>query len=296
MSRWSTPTLLGSIVILCIVGFIKLDAPFQAPTEAYVTGAFSKGFIEGYNTMDALAALAFGIVILTSIQKRGVSDRKQLTKYTIKAGMVTAIFLSLVYTSLGFMGARMAANGSYENGTDILTAASTLLLGTGGKTLLGIIFLLACIASVVGLTTACGHYFSNLIPKASYKTVVLLITLIGFTLSNLGLNQILKVSVPFLVMAYPLTIVLVALTFFCRHFKNPKKVYRTAMIFTGIFALIDGLSAFDVPLGLVETFTEALPFSEHGMEWVLPALVGTVIGIILSQAGKASPTEDMETK
>ncbi|MGE7602780.1 branched-chain amino acid transport system II carrier protein [Peribacillus sp. NPDC097675] len=296
MSRWSTPTLLLSIVILCIVGFVKLDAPFQAPTEAYATGAFSKGFIEGYNTMDALAALAFGIVILTSIQKRGISDRKQLTKYTIKAGMVTAVFLSIVYTSLGFMGARMAANGTFENGTDILTAASTLLLGPAGTTLLGIIFLLACIASVVGLTTACGHYFSNLIPKASYKTVVLIITLIGFTLSNLGLNQILKVSLPFLVMAYPLTIVLVALTFFSRHFKNPKKVYRSAMLFTGVFALIDGLSAFEVPLGIVQTFTDALPLSAHGMEWILPALVGTVIGIILSQTGKAAPAEDMDIK
>lgn len=292
MSRWSTPTLLVSIVVLCIVGFVKLDAPFQAPSEAYTTGAFLKGFIEGYNTMDALAALAFGIVILTSIQNRGISDRKQLTKYTVKAGLVAGLLLSLVYTSLGLMGARMAANGSFENGTDILTVASTLLLGTGGKTLLGIIFLLACIASVVGLTTACGHYFSNLIPKLSYKTVVLIIIFIGFTLSNLGLNQILKVSLPFLGMAYPLTIVLVALTFFSRLFKHPQKVYRSAMIFTGVFALIGGLDAFGVPLGPVQTFSDSLPLAAQGMEWIIPALVGTAIGIFLSQSGEAAPPED----
>ncbi|KON67478.1 branched-chain amino acid transporter [Peribacillus butanolivorans] len=295
MGRWITPTLLLAMVILCVVGFVKLDAPFQAPTDTYATGAFSKGFIEGYNTMDALAALAFGIVILTSIQQRGISDRKQLTRYTLKAGLIAGVLLSLVYISLGVMGARMAADGSFENGTEILTVASTLLLGTGGKILLGVIFTLACFTTVVGLTTACGQYFSNLIPKANYKTLILIVTLVGFILSNMGLNQILKVSVPFLVMAYPLTIVLIVLTFFSRHFKNPKKVYRSAMIFTGVFALIDGLNAFGLPLGPVQTFSDALPLSSYGMEWIIPALVGIASGLLLSQIGQAAQSEELES-
>jgi LIVCS family branched-chain amino acid:cation transporter len=295
MGRWITPTLLLAMVILCVVGFVKLDAPFQAPTDAYATGAFSKGFIEGYNTMDALAALAFGIVILTSIQQRGISDRKQLTRYTLKAGLIAGVLLSLVYISLGVMGARMAADGSFENGTAILTVAYTLLLGTGGKILLGVIFTLACFTTVVGLTTACGQYFSNLIPKANYKTLILIVTLVGFILSNMGLNQILKVSVPFLVMAYPLTIVLIVLKFFSRHFKNPKKVYRSAMIFTGVFALIDGLNAFGLPLGPVQTFSDALPLSSYGMEWIIPALVGIASGLLLSQIGQAAQSEELES-
>lgn len=295
MGRWITPTLLLAMVILCVVGFVKLDAPFQAPTDAYATGAFSKGFIEGYNTMDALAALAFGIVILTSIQQRGISDRKQLTRYTLKAGLIAGVLLSLVYISLGVMGARMAADGSFENGTEILTVASTLLLGTGGKILLGVIFTLACFTTVVGLTTACGQYFSNLIPKANYKTLILIVTLVGFILSNMGLNQILKVSVPFLVMAYPLTIVLIVLTFFSRHFKNPKKVYRSAMIFTGVFALIDGLNAFGLSLGPVQTFSDALPLSSYGMEWIIPALVGIASGLLFSQIGQAAQSEELES-
>ncbi|MBB3869758.1 branched-subunit amino acid permease [Parageobacillus toebii NBRC 107807] len=148
--------------------------------------------------MDALAALAFGIVILTSIQQRGVQDSKKLTEYTLKAGMIAGVLLALVYVSLGLIGGKMAANGSFENGADILSSASTLLLGQSGTALLGFIFTLACFITVVGLTAACGQYFPNLIPKASYKSVVFAVTLVGFTLSNLGLNQILKVSVPFL--------------------------------------------------------------------------------------------------
>jgi branched-chain amino acid:cation transporter, LIVCS family len=282
MGRWITPILLLAMVVLCAAGFIKLDAPLQPPSANYQSGAFSTGFIEGYNTMDALAALAFGIVILTAIQQRGVRDRKQLTTYTLKAGLVAGTLLALVYVSLGLIGRKMAALGSFENGTDILAAASALLLGKSGTALLGFIFTLACFTSVVGLTSACGQYFSKLFPAISYKTVVLLVTLVSFTLSNLGLNQILKVSVPFLVTAYPITIVLIALTFFSRFFKNTKKVYGSAVLFTGAFALMDGLLAFGIHLGPLQIMKDILPLSSMGLQWILPAIVGTVAGIILS--------------
>ena len=35
-----------------------------APEGAYAAGAFYQGFLEGYNTMDALAGLAFGIIVV----------------------------------------------------------------------------------------------------------------------------------------------------------------------------------------------------------------------------------------
>jgi branched-chain amino acid:cation transporter, LIVCS family len=297
MGRWITPTLLLAMVVLCAVGFVKLDAPLQSPSATYQSGAFSTGFIEGYNTMDALAALAFGIVILTAIQQRGVRDRKQLTNYTLKAGLIAGTLLALVYVSLGLIGGKMAAAGSFENGTDILSSASTLLLGESGTALLGFIFTLACFTTVVGLTSACGQYFSNLIPKVSYKTVVLLVTLVSFTLSNLGLNQILKVSVPFLVTAYPLTIVLIVLTFFNRFFKNPKKVYGSAVLFTGVFALMDGLLAFGIDLGPVQVIKDILPLSSMGLQWILPAIVGTGVGIVISSfSNKPSTLDEVEVK
>ncbi|MQR96007.1 branched-chain amino acid transport system II carrier protein [Fictibacillus phosphorivorans] len=297
MGRWITPILLLSMVVLCAVGFFKLDASLQSPSANYQSGAFSTGFIEGYNTMDALAALAFGIVILTAIQQRGVQDRKQLTNYTLKAGLIAGTLLTLVYVSLGLIGGKMAATGSFENGTDILAEASTLLLGKSGTALLGFIFTLACFTTVVGLTTACGQYFSKLMPSVSYKKVVLLVTLVSFTLSNLGLNQILKVSVPFLVTAYPLTIVLIVLTFFNRFFKNSKKVYGSAVLFTGVFALMDGLVAFGVDLGPVQVVKDFLPLSSMGLQWILPAIVGTAVGMVLSSfSHERSPVDELEVK
>lgn len=294
MGRWITPTLVFSIVVLCVIGFVKLDGSLQAPIGGYESGAFFKGFLEGYNTMDALASLAFGIVILTAIKQRGIKDEKLLTKYTIKAALVAGLLLTIIYVSIGWMGARMASTGTFENGTQILASASTLLLGKSGTALLGFIFTLACFNTVVGLTTACGQYFSNLIPRMSYKTVVIVVTLVGFTLANMGLNQILKVSVPFLVTAYPLTIVLIALTFFNRFFKNSRMVYGSAMLFTGVFAVLGGLAATGMNLGFLQTVRESLPLSTVGLEWIVPALVGTAIGMLLSNFTKTEPQPIIE--
>jgi branched-chain amino acid:cation transporter, LIVCS family len=283
MGRWITPILLLSMVVLCVAGFIQIETMPQPPSEGYSTGAFFKGFIEGYSTMDALAALAFGIVILNSIQQKGVQNDQQLSKYMIKASMIAGALLAIVYLSLGMIGGKMAANGSFENGADILSSASTFLFGSSGTVLLGLIFTLACFTTVVGLTAACGQYFSTLIPKASYQTVVLVVTLVGFMLSNLGLNQILKVSVPFLVTVYPLTIVLITLTFFNRFFKNSQKVYRSAIVFTGVFAVIGGLNAFGLDLGPIQSLRDFLPLSSVGLDWTVPAIVGTAIGMFLSK-------------
>ncbi|MEC1716074.1 branched-chain amino acid transport system II carrier protein [Schinkia azotoformans] len=297
MGRFITPTLLLAMVVLCVAGFVNLDSPFQQPTEQYKSDAFFTGFLEGYNTMDALAALAFGIVILSAIKKRGVKDSKQLRNYTLKASLIAGILLSIIYVSLGVIGARMAGTATFENGTEILSAAATLLLGQNGTMLLGLIFTLACFTTVVGLTTACGHYFSELIPKANYKTVVLVVTLVGFTLSNLGLNQILKVSVPFLVTAYPLTIVLITLTFFSRYYRSQRKVYGSAMLFTGVVAVMGGLHAFGLDLGPLQTIKEMLPLSSVELEWIVPALVGTGVGLVFDKVGaKPQVVENLEVK
>ncbi|MCM3569170.1 branched-chain amino acid transport system II carrier protein [Neobacillus mesonae] len=288
MGRIITPTLLLSIVVLCVTGFFKLDKPLQAPNETYQSASLFKGFIDGYQTMDALAALAFGIVILTTIRQKGVTDPKQLTSYTVKAALVAGTALALVYAGIGFVGARMAGYGTFDNGTAILSSAAVILLGTGGKILLGFIFTLACFTTCVGLTIACGQYFSKMFPKLGYRTVVTLVTLVSFSIANLGLNQIIAISVPFLVMAYPLTIVLVTLPFFHRFFGGAKMVYAGAMLLTGIFSIYDGLKMFGLKWNMFESFASHLPFASVGLGWIVPAVVGGVAGFVLEKLGRQS--------
>ena len=292
MGRFITPTLLLSIVVLCVTGFVKLNKPLQAPSENYQTASLFKGFIDGYSTMDALAALAFGIVILTTFKQKGVSDNKLVTSYTIKAGLVAGAALALVYVAIGFLGAKMAPYGTFDNGTSLLSTASTLMLGSAGKMLLGLIFTLACFTTCVGLTIACGEYFSKMAPKLSYRVVVTIVTVASFLIANLGLNQIIAISVPFLVMAYPLTIVLVSASFAHRYFGGSQKVYAGAMLLTGIVSLWDGLKMFGVKWSLVESFMGSLPFASVSLGWVVPAIAGGLIGFALEKlTGKSSSGE-----
>jgi len=297
MGRIITPVLLVSIVVLCVTGFIKLDQPLKAPIENYQSASLFKGFIDGYSTMDALAALAFGIVILTTLKQKGVQDKRKLTQYTIKAGFVAGAALALVYIAIGLLGAKMAGYGTFDNGTAILSKASTILLGNAGKVLLGGIFTLACFTTCVGLTIACGQYFSKIAPKVSYRVVVTLTTLVSFLIANLGLNEIISVSVPFLVMAYPLTIVLVALAFFHRFFGGSHKVYAGSMLLTGIVSLYDGLQAFGLNMHFVASFMGHLPLASVGLGWVIPAIAGGVVGFIVEKVSRSSTSiEKTETK
>ncbi|ETI70603.1 branched-chain amino acid transport system II carrier protein [Neobacillus vireti] len=297
MGRFITPVLLLSIVILCVTGFLNLNQPLKAPTETYQTASLFKGFIDGYSTMDALAALAFGIVIITALKQKGISDKKQVTLYTLKTGVIAGGALALVYIGIGLLGAKMAGYGTYENGTDVLSSAATILLGFGGKILLGVIFTLACFTTCVGLTIACGQYFSKIASILSYRMVVTLVTVVSFSIATLGLNQILKVSVPFLVMAYPLTIVLVSLAFLHRFFSGSQKVYACAMALTGIVSLYDGLKLFGLKWGLLESWMDTLPLASVGLGWVVPAVAGGLVGIFWEKLSRlTSSSKAVELK
>ena len=295
MGRWITPTLLLAIIVLSVTGLLKLNHPLKAPNANYQSASFFKGFIDGYSTMDALAALAFGIVILTTLKQKGITAKKQLTSYTLKAGLVAGTALALVYIAIGLLGARMGAYGTFENGTSLLSAASPLLLGSGGTILLGVIFTLACFTTCVGLTIACGHYFAKIAPKVSYRFVVTTVTIVSFLIANLGLNQIITISVPFLVMAYPLTIVLVSSSFFHRYYRGSTKVYGGAMLLTGIVSLHDGLKMFGVEWHAADELMNTLPLASVGLGWVVPALVGGILGLAIDWLRKQpSVTQDLD--
>ncbi|TQR18694.1 branched-chain amino acid transport system II carrier protein [Psychrobacillus vulpis] len=279
MGKIITPLLLLSMVVLVVAGFIQLkNGAIEPATPEYVQSPFLKGFLEGYNTMDALAALAFGIVILTTLKQKGVTEVKMMRREMMKAGLLAGVLLAVVYFSLGYIGVKMAGMGSFENGSVLLSSASLLLFGQWGNLLLGFIFVLACFTTCVGLISACGNYFHSLFPKISYKKIALFFTLISFGFANFGLNSILSLSVPFLIATYSLTIVLVVLSFFHPLFAGSTYVYVGAMSLTGVVALYDGLKAFGFTFGIVDTYMGYLPLAELGFGWVTLALTGTIVG------------------
>lgn len=277
-----TPTLLILIISIFICSLFKPIGEFAEPVGDYAQFPLLKGFLEGYMTMDAIAALNFGIVITIALKEMGVTEEKELVSNTIKAGAIAGLFLSIIYGMLTYLGAVSKTRfGVTENGAQVLTNVVFYLFGEKGAVLLGVIFSLACLTTSVGLLTSCSQYFAKLMPKISYKTFVKILSVSSMIFANVGLTQILKFSVPVLTAIYPMAIVLMVLALLNKFFKGNSYVYLFAMICTSFVSILDAMGQFGVKVNILNS----LPFYSKGLGWIIPAVVGAIAGFIYGNLG-----------
>lgn len=274
-----TPALLIIIVIMYIATFLNPIGPIGEPTEAYVNSSFIKGFLEGYLTLDALAAMVFGIVVTASVKNMGVTEPRSIMWSTIKAAVIAAIGLGLVYLALGYMGATSYTLGQSANGGQILTSIVQYLFGGLGSAILGTAVLLACLTTSVGLVTACSRFFSENIRGISYPVMVTILSVFSAAVANVGLTELIAYSVPMLMMIYPIGIVLMLLSFFHKWFRGYSAVYIGAIVLTAAISLVDGAVMLGLPVQGITKFYSFLPLYEQGVGWIFPALAGAVIGL-----------------
>jgi len=281
------------LFILIIISILKPMGHFQQPMGDYIDSAFMTGFKEGYNTMDALASLAFGIVVINAIKGAGISDRKEIAKATWKSGIFAMALMMLIYGLITYMGASsIEAVGTFDNGGLIFAAVAEHYFGSFGAILLAFIIVLACLKTSIGLITSCSEFFHEVFPKISYKWFVFILCLVSFTIANFGLNNIIKFAIPVLMFLYPLAIVLILLALSSSLFNNKQSVYVIAMIFTFFISLIDGYKALvsSIPAAKLSIFdavekvySDFLPFYDIGLGWILPALIGALIGYLIPE-------------
>jgi LIVCS family branched-chain amino acid:cation transporter len=288
IGKYLTPILLIAIVVLSVGGFFLLASPLGDPIERYMEAPFFTGFVEGYLTMDAIAALAFGIVVVNAFKERGVTTRENMVKSTLKAGAVTGVALIAVYASIGWIGAKMASQGNFTNGGEILIAAADQIFGVYGALLLGVIVTLACFTTVVGLVVAVAQFFAKVTP-ISYKTLVLLVIIVSFAISNQGLETIISVSVPVLTFIYPIAIILILLTFLHRLFGGVQAVYRLSILVTALISLYDGIVEFGIELPAAGMVMESLPLYDIGLSWLIPAIIAGFIGWLIGRNRPHAP-------
>ncbi|WP_459501582.1 branched-chain amino acid transport system II carrier protein BrnQ3 [Bacillus sp. C1] len=290
-----TPILLFSIFILFAKSiFTPLGQSGPAMQEYQVSPIF-KGFMEGYLTMDTISALAFGIIVVNAIRSKGVEDRKTVAIATTKAGFIAATGLVLVYGALGWLGVTSVSLGYAENGGQLLTVIVQQLFGSSGLVLLAAIVTLACLTTCVGLVAACSQYFSTLLTKFSYKTSARIICGLGLLIANLGLTKIIAISVPILLVVYPIAIVLVLLSLLHKYFGGYRSVYVGALIGAAIISVFDGLKQGDMPVTFITSYFKSIPLYNEGIGWALPALTGAVIGLVISKLKGAKPVSLMKT-
>lgn len=290
IGKYLTPAFLVFLFILIIVSVVNPMGSFEKPVGAYINEAFMTGFKEGYNTLDALASLAFGIVVINAIKSRGITGKKDIAMATWKSGIFAMALMMVIYAFITYMGATsVQAVGTFENGGLIFAAVAKHFFGSFGGILLAIIIILACLKTSIGLITACSEFFHELLPKISYKKFVLILTLVSFIIANFGLSNIITFTVPVLMFLYPLAIVLILLALLSPLFKGHRSVYATAMFLTFFVSIIDGYKALakSLPAAKVEFlqsiekfYSNFLPLYDIGLGWLAPAIVGAVIGYL----------------
>lgn len=278
-----TPALLLILFAMLVMSFVSPLGDIQAPLSAYEAAPFFKGFQEGYLTMDTIGSFIFGLIVINAIRSKGVESSKQITKVTTVAALVAASGLAIVYVGLAYTGATSVdAIGYQDNGGLIISQVSDLQFGLWGSVILSLAILFACLTTSIGLIVACASYFNKLRPSISYKTYVLVLTLVSAVISNVGLTQIISFSIPVLVAIYPMVIVLIMLTLLGSLLKNRNAVFTWSVLLTGIVSVVDGFNAAGIELSISQFFAEYLPLYGLGMGWLVPAIVGGLIGYLLS--------------
>ena len=295
------PIVLLFLAVLVIAALTNPGASIAAvePVEAYATGtsSFFSSFIEGYGTMDAIAGLAFGIVVVDVIRRMGVDNDDAVAVDVLGSGALTGILMAVIYIVTILMGTQ--SRGLFEisdNGGIALTQIAGHYFGGVGQIILAVTITFACLKTSIGLVTSCSETFVKMTHgKISYKLWAILFTLFSFAVSNVGLSAIIEYSIPVLMLIYPPATALIILAFAGKLFRHDRAVYLSTMIFTWAAAIFDFFKT--LPAGVrtalrldapVELAKRYLPLFDLNLGWLLPAVAGFVIGmaIHLSRRGR----------
>lgn len=293
LGRITGPALILLLVMVVGSSLISPAGVAQAPQAPYDSAAPIQGFLAGYQTMDLLASLTFGIVIAENIKELGVSDSHGLMREISRAGIVAGILMALVYCGLAQVGASFGSVMPHAtNGAALLTASATLHFGIAGTVIIAAIYLLACLNVCIGLISCCGTYFAEtfgaaapgaqtrMLGRIPYAGWAAAFAVFSCVVSNVGLDAILTFSVPLLSALYPVSIVFVIMGMAHRACDRLLLTWPWAIGATTVVSVATALrDAFFAGIWLP---FDALPLASLGFGWLLPALCGAVVGAILS--------------
>lgn len=296
IGKWLNPVFLVFLAVLVIAALAKPISSISAvtPAENYASSgsAFFRGFLEGYNTLDALAGLAFGIVVIDVVRKNGISQPERVAVNTAKAGIFSCLFMGLIYLFITLICAQSApVCAGADNGGTVLGTIANHYFRSAGSVLMTLIVTFACLKTAIGLVTSCSKAFVDMFPKGPGYTVwAVVFSLVSFGIANFGLTTIVSWCVPVLMFLYPLAITLILLSLSGKFIGTNPTVYRTTTAFTLIAAVFDMIGAVSgmmpgnrVLAGLKAFAGNILPLYDLGLGWILPAAIGFLAGLLLAK-------------
>lgn len=273
-----TPALLIGLLILIVKGFVSpigdiVDTGVSA-SEVTVNGIKS-----GYQTMDVLAAMAFGIIILSSADEKGYTDSKSAAKMIGIAAALSGVLLMIVYFGLTYLGATASTVFPTDiSRANLVIGIVELLLGKAGLIIFAIVIALACITTAVALVSSAASFFAKLAnDKISYGVFVVVICVSSAVISNLGLDMIIAIATPVLDIVYPPMLVLILLSWFGD--KLHKSVYVSSVAGSLIASVLATASLYGMNVPVIDS----LPLASLGLGWLTPAAVFGLVAYLVSK-------------
>lgn len=269
-----SPLLFILIVFMFLGLFFKGGGNLLEAQNNYVKFPFVMGFLEGYSTLDAVSSINFGIVLTMNLIYKGLEEKSDMLRTTVKAGFILVLLISSLYMMLAFIGASTAGMFvNTTNGAEILNEAVFYIFGPFGRIILSLTFLIACLSICISSLICTSEYFSEEYKFLSYKQWLLIWITMSLILANYGLDSILVFTKPILYMINPIAIVLIILGILDKFFDGNRLIYN-ATIHTVIFiSLLSVLPRLNINIYVINNIIKYIPFSSVDMAWVIPTFV-----------------------
>ena len=277
IGKFLTPIIL---IILAAIAVLGITGNLGTAVDKNITSVFSKGFVSGYQTMDALASVIFGVVIVKGLEGKGITDEKEQRYFLSGSGLIAAIGLGLIYFSLMYLGAKVSGV-DISSPTRAALYLAEITLGSVGKIAFGVCVATACLTTSVGLVAISSDWFSRLTP-ISYKAWAIIICVFSGVVAIEGVDFIVKLSVPVLCILYPVTIILILLNIFGI---NHVLVYRLAT-YTTLVAITLEVGASTFGITSISEMLLNIPLAKDGFVWVLPCVISMVVGSVVAPIRK----------
>lgn len=296
IGKFLTPFLVVALLVLIVIGFVKPGSDIQAAIAGFdAAGTVKYGISQGYQTMDGMAALFFGIIIINSVRANGHTEKSDTTREVLKSSVIAGVLLFIVYGGLAYLGATTGQLWKSDVAAGAVDQAGLVshiidhLMGYPGTVILGISVLLACLTTAIGLTSSAADYFSGFVKDESkrekvYQIVCVVVCVASALLANLGLATILSIAAPILGLVYPVVVFLMIAALFRKYLKK-KAAYQLGAIGSFVTSLLSVLAAenggfFGIKVEAFN-FVKSLPLDSYGFNWVVPTLVLMIIGCLV---------------
>ncbi|MEB7825631.1 branched-chain amino acid transport system II carrier protein [Staphylococcus chromogenes] len=282
LGKYLTPILLIIIGVLCVLAIVNAHHAPGLAQGKFASQPILNGVLEGYYTMDVLAALIFSVVVVNQFKGQGMTSARQVTLRVLQAAVIAAVLLGTVYMALAWMGAVTPSSHTIKNGTAILTLQSTQVFGMFGYYLFALIVVLACLTTCVGLITACASFTLHYIPKLGYRRLVLIFSMLGLVFTTFGLNMILSIAEPILLFIYPIAIVLVLVSLINMIFTYRLRwAYILPTMVTMLLSIIQVALTFKIEIPWFTSLYEQIPLASAQLGWLIPFLIFMILGLMI---------------